>query len=236
MRFLVALCLLFFAGPLVLAVDREAFTITRYQLEVQVDRTAHVVALNGKLTMRNDSTKPQKLVTLQVSSSLAWNGIALDDKLLQWLGDNYTSDIDHTGSLSEAIVTLPKEAAPATTVTLDVQYGGTITQDATRLTRTGVPADMAARNDWDQISDAFTAVRGLGYVTWYPVATEAVSLSDGNAVFDAIARWRQRHERSEFNARIVITEPASQAPLCIAANAVASSCGDVREFSDAQAG
>src|SRR5271157_5320307 len=89
------------------AVDREAFTIARYQLEVQVDRTAHVMAVSGRLTLRNDSTKPQKLVTLQVSSSLAWSGIALDGKPLQWLGDNYTSDIDHTGSLSEAIVTLP---------------------------------------------------------------------------------------------------------------------------------
>src|SRR5271166_405198 len=236
MRFLVALCLLFFAGPLVLAVDREAFTITRYQLEVQVDRTTHVIAVTGKLTVRNDSAKPQKLVTLQVTSSLAWNGIAFDGQPLQWLGDNYTSDIDHTGSLSEAIVTLPKEAAPATTVTLDVQYGGTITQDATRLTRTGVPADVAARNDWDQISDSFTAVRGLGYVTWYPVATEAVSLSDGNAVFDAIARWRQRHERSEFNARVVITEPASQPPVCIASNAAPSSCGEARELSERKGG
>ncbi len=189
------------------------------------------MAVTGKVTLRNDSTQPQKLVTLQVSSSLAWNVILLDGKPLQWLGDNYTSDIDHTGSLSEAIVTLPKEAASATTVTLDVQYGGTITQDATRLTRTGVPADVAARNDWDGISDTFTAVRGLGYVVWYPVAIEAVSLSDGNAVFDAIARWKHRHDRSEFDARIIVTEPATQAPLCIALNAAASSCGDAREIS-----
>ena len=217
------------------AVDREAFTITRYQLEVQIDRTTHVMAVTGKLTLRNDSNQPQKLVTLQVSSSLAWNGIALEGKPLQWLGDNYTSDVDHTGSLSEAIVTLPKEAAPATTVTLDVQYGGAITQDATRLTRTGVPADVAARNDWDEISDSFTAVRGLGYVAWYPVAIEAVSLSDGSAVFDAIARWKQRHERSEFEARIIVTEPASLAPACIAANAAGSSCGEAREATDARA-
>jgi hypothetical protein len=233
------LALVFVLSPALLtplfAVDREAFTITRYQLEVQVDRTTHVMAVTGKLTVRNDSNKPQKLVTLQVSSSLAWNGIALDGQPLQWLGDNYTSDIDHTGSLSEAIVTLPKEAAPATTVTLDMQYGGTITQDATRLSSTGVPAAMAARNDWDQISESFTAVRGLGYVTWYPVAIEAVSLSDGNAVFDAIARWKQRHERSEFNARIVVIEPASQAALCIATNA-GLSCGEVRETRDTQAG
>ena len=184
------------------------------------------MAVTGKLTLRNDSNKPQKLVTLQVSSSLAWNGIALDGKPLQWLGDNYTSDIDHTGSLSEAIVTLPKEVAPATTVTLDVQYGGTITQDATRLTRTGVPADVAARNDWDEISDSFTAVRGLGYVVWYPVAIEAVSLSDGNAVFDAIARWKQRHERSEFDARLVVTRTRVAGALCIATNAAGSGCGE----------
>jgi len=214
------------------AVDREAFTITRYQLEVQVDRTTHVMAVTGKLTLRNDSNQPQKQVTLQVSSSLAWNAIALDGKPLQWLGDNYTSDIDHTGSLSEAIVTLPKEAPPTATVTLDVQYGGTVTPDATRLTRTGVPADVAARNDWDEISDSFTAVRGLGYVAWYPVAIDAVSLSDGNAVFDAIARWKQRHERSEFNSRIVITEPASQPPLCVAATIAASNCGETHELSE----
>ena len=51
-------------------------------------------------------------------------------KPLQWLSDSYTSDIDHTGSLSEAIVTLPKELAPGHSVTLDIQYGGTITPDA----------------------------------------------------------------------------------------------------------
>lgn len=215
-----------------LAVDREAFTISRYQLEVQVDRTSHVMAVTGKVTLRNDSNQPQKLVTLQVSSSLAWNVIMLDGKPLQWLGDNYTSDIDHTGSLSEAIVTLPKDVAPAATVTLDVQYGGTVTPDATRLTRTSVPADVAARNDWDEISDSFTAVRGLGYVVWYPVAIEAVSLSDGNAVFDGIARWKHRHERSEFNASIVITEPTSQPPVCIASNAAHSSCGVARELSE----
>jgi hypothetical protein len=201
-----------------LAIDREAFTISRYQLEVQVDRSAHVIVVTGKLTLRNDSNKPQKLATLQVSSSLAWNAIALDDKPVQWLGDNYTSDIDHTGSLSEAIVTLPKEVAPAATVTLDVQYGGTITADTTRLTRMGAPADVAARNDWDEISDAFTAVRGLGYVAWYPVAIEAVSLSDGNAVFDAIARWKQRHDRSEFDATFTIEAGDGKQPLRIVTN------------------
>ena len=164
-----------------------------------------MIAVTGKVTVRNDSNIPQKNIALQVSSSLAWNSLTLDDKPLQWLGENYTSDIDHTGSLSEAIVTLPKSCASG-------QFGHArhaiwrhVTPDGTRLTRMGAPDEVAARNDWDQISDSFTAVRGLGYVVWYPVAIEAVSMSDGNAVFDAIAAWKERQEHSEFNARIIVS-------------------------------
>ena len=107
------------------SLDREAFTITRYRLDVRIDPKSHVIAVTGRLTVRNDSKSPQKFATLQVSSSLGWNGIAADDRPvdcdcivfpgehpLEWLGDNYTSDIDHTGSLSEAVVTLPKEVSP----------------------------------------------------------------------------------------------------------------------------
>ena len=216
------------------AIDREAFTITRYQLEAQVDRTSHVMVVTGTLTLRNDSKEPQKVVALQVTSSFAWNSITLDDKPVQWLSDNYTSDIDHTGSLTEAIVNLPKEVPPATAITLAVQYGGTITPDATRLTRVGTPEDVAARSDWDEISDPFTGVRGLGYVTWYPVAIEAVSISDGNAVFDALAAWKHRHARSDFNARIVV-QGAEAESLCIATNST-SACGEARAASDPDTG
>ncbi len=217
------------------AIDREAFTITRYQLEVQVDRRSHVMAVNGKLTLRNDSAKPQRIAALQVSSSLAWNSITLEGKPLQWLSDNYTSDIDHTGGLAEAIVTLPKDLPPAASVILDVQYGGTITPDAARLTRMGAPDDVAARNDWDEISDSFTAVRGLGYVAWYPVEIEAVSMSDGNAVFDAIAAWKHRHARSDFAARIIVVGASTEA-LCVAVNAPVSSCGESRDVNDSESG
>ena len=75
--------------------------------------------MTGKLTLRNDSKTPQKVIALQVSSALNWNSITLDDKPLQWLSDNYTSDIDHTGGLTEAIVTLPQELPPTASLTLD---------------------------------------------------------------------------------------------------------------------
>ena len=235
MRLFVVLIFALLVSPQARAIDREAFTLTRYQLEVQVDRHSHVMAVTGKLTLRNDSKQPQKIIALQVSSSLAWNSITLDGKPLQWLSDDYTSDIDHTGSLSEAIVTLPQALPPAASVTLDVQYGGTVVSDATRLTRMGAPADVAARNDWDQISDSFTAIRGLGYVVWYPVAIEAVSLSDGNAVFDAIAAWKHRQARSEFDARIIVVGASTEA-LCIAVNSAVSSCGEARDINDSESG
>jgi len=207
------------------ALDREAFTVTRYQLDVQIDRASHVMAVTGQLTLRNDSKSPQKYATLQVSSSLSWNGIVLDRTPVEWIGNNYTSDIDHTGGLSEAIVTLPKDVPPGGTVNLDVQYGGTVTPDSTRLTRMGAPAEMALRNDWDQISEPFTAMRGLGYVAWYPVSLPAVSMSDGNAVFDAIGAWQFRQQRTEFDARIHVI--SGDAKLCIVGNATTSSCGEM---------
>ena len=86
------------------ALDREAFTVTRYQLDVQIDRTSHVMAVTGKLTLRNDSKVPQKNAALQVSSSLRWNGIAIADQPAEWIEDDYTSDID---PVSYTHLTLP---------------------------------------------------------------------------------------------------------------------------------
>ena len=218
------------------AIDREAFTITRYQLEVQVDRTSHVMAVTGKLTLRNDSKTPQKVAGAAGSSSLEWNSITLDDKPLQWLSDDYTSDIDHTGSLSEAIVTLPKELRAGASVTLDVQYGGTITPDATRLTRMGAPEEVAARNDWDQISDAFHRGARTGLC-------RVVSGGDRSGEHE---RW-QRRVRCD---RGLEASPRAQRirrahhrcsggeseSLCVAVNAAVTSCGEARETADPQSG
>jgi len=214
------------------SLDRNAFTITSYRLNVQVDRPSHVFAVTyGRLVLRNDSKLPQKNASLQISSSLEWNDIGTDDdpidckcfaqpkRKLQWLGDPYTSDIDHTGSLSEAIVTLEKPVPPGGSVAIDVQYGGNIKPDSGRLTRMGLPEELALHSDWDQISEPFTAVRGLGYVVWYPVSLDAVSMSEGNAVSDAITLWKDRHRNSEFFAYLGVTAPA-KAPLpCISSNA-----------------
>src|SRR5262249_62244685 len=132
--------------------------------------------------------EPQKVAVLQISSSLAWRSIRVNDKAVQFVSEPYTSDIDHTGAVSEAIVALPAEIKPKDSVEVEVGYEGTIVQDATRLTRIGVPEDIAAHTSWDQISPAFTALRGAGYVAWYPIATESANFSEGNSMFQGADR------------------------------------------------
>jgi hypothetical protein len=180
------------------SLDREAFTFTKYELDLRVDPAQQRIGVRGIVTLRNDSATPQKYVCLQISSSLGWRSIQMDRKSIEFSSQTYTSDIDHSGALSEAIITLPQEIAPHSTVELNVGYEGTIALDTTRLERIGVPKDVAKHSDWDEIGKSFTAVRGVGYVTWYPVAMESASLSDGNSVAEAIGRWKQRHAESEM--------------------------------------
>ena len=212
MKFLVVplLCALSTAA---LGLDREAFSFTHYDLEVHVEPAQQRLGVRGKITLRNDSNTPQKNAVLQISSSLNWLSIQLDGKPAQFLSQTYTSDIDHTGALSEAVITLPKAVEPRATITLEVGYEGTLPQDVTRLARIGVPADDARHSDWDQIRRSFTAVRGIGYVAWYPVSTEAASLSEGDSVLQAVGRWKERESDSEMRIRFsILAENADLAP------------------------
>ena len=189
-----------------LALDREAFSITNYDLNLQVDPEQHRLGVRGKIALRNDTTTPQKIAVLQVSSALDWRSIKAADKPVQFVTQPYTSDIDHTGALSEAIVTLPQEISPHATVDLDIAYEGVILPDATRLTRIGTPEDAAASSDWDRISPGFTALRGAGYVAWYPIATNVANLSDGDSLFEVVARWKTREAGSQM--KITLQDPA----------------------------
>jgi hypothetical protein len=184
------------------ALDREAFTFTKYDLDVRIEPDQQRLGVRGKLTLRNDATTPQTDLALQISSSLDWRSIRIAGKPAQFVTHEYTSDIDHTGALSEAVVSLPHEVPPKGTLEIELGYEGTIPLDVTRLTRIGVPADKARHTDWDQIGRSFTAVRGIGYVVWYPVATESASLSDGNSVAETIGRWKSREAQAELNAKL----------------------------------
>jgi hypothetical protein len=178
--------------------DREALTFTRYDLEVRIEPEQQRLGVRGKVTVRNDSEAAQANATLQISSTLNWSSIRLEGKPIEFISQTYTSDIDHTGALTEAIIALPKAVAPKQTITLEIGYEGVIPQDTTRLTRIGVPSEVAKHTDWDQIGPSFTAVRGIGNVAWYPIATEAANLSQGNSVLETIGRWKQREAEAEM--------------------------------------
>ncbi|HXY03786.1 MAG TPA: hypothetical protein VEI49_09430 [Terriglobales bacterium] len=198
MKFLCVLCVLCGFSLCSFALDREAFTFTNYDLTVRIEPEQQRLAVRGKITLRNDSARPQTNLALQISSSLDWRSVRVNGKAAHFVTQEYNSDIDHTGALSEAIVNPPEAIPPKGRIEVEVGYEGVIPLDTSRLTRIGVPEDKAKHTDWDQISNAFTAVRGIGYVVWYPVATEDASLSEGNSVAETIGRWQEREAPADF--------------------------------------
>jgi hypothetical protein len=199
---LLAICVLCLC-PSAWTLDREAFTVTTYDLEIRLEPEQQRLGARGKITLRNDSNQPQKIVALQLSSSLNWRAIRVDGKTVQYVSQPFASDIDHTGSLSEAVITLPAEVKPKGSLDLELGYEGVIALDATRLTRIGVPEAIAKHTSWDQIGPSFTALRGAGYVTWYPITTESADFSEGNSLFEVTDRWKAREAGSEFKLKIV---------------------------------
>jgi len=209
MKFVGVLTVLCVLALPAMTLDREAFTFTNYELTVRVEPEQQRLGVRGTITLRNDSTSPQKDIALQISSTLDWSSIKIKGKPIEFVGHEYTSDIDHTGALSEAIVTLPNDLPPKGTVVLEVGYEGVIPLDATRLTQIGMPEDKAKHSDWDQISKSFTAVRGIGYVAWYPVSVEEASLSEGDSVPEAVARWKMRHADTIMTLRFECSSAAA---------------------------
>jgi hypothetical protein len=228
-------CLLFFCFLVAsvanaFSVDREAFTFTNYDLNVRVDPAQQRLGVRGKITLRNDSATLQKIAVLQISSSLDWRSITSDGKPLQFVMQPYTSDIDHTGKLSEAIVTLPTAVPPHSSIDLQIGYEGVIVLDATRLTRIDAPEAQAKGSDWDQISANFTAVRGAGYVTWYPISTPDASLAD-NSLFEVLGAWKLREGNSKMSLQMQIQKDEGQAPeLLVNATACPTSREEAHQF------
>ena len=133
----------------------------------------------GRLMLRNDSKSRRR--TRRCRSRRRWVGMTSapttsrstaiaspTEAQLQWLGETYTSDIDHTGGLSEAIVTLGKKSRPVGASRLMCS-----TAERSRPIRPASPAwalpQIGAAERLGPDQRAFTAIRGLGYVVWYPV-------------------------------------------------------------------
>ena len=216
MKFFGFLAFLFVLDGLVLpafALDRGAFTFTSYDLNVRVEPEQQRLGVRGKITLRNDSGAPQRNAVLQISSTLNWSSIRMEGQAVDFSTQVYTSDLDHTGALSEAIVTFPRAIDPKQTVELELGYEGIVPQDTTRLTRIGVPEGTAKHSDWDQIARTFTVVRGIGYVVWYPIASESANLSVPSSVSVEVGRWKERETQAQFDVELCVTGSESQTAL-----------------------
>ena len=189
--------------------DRDAVTFTRYVLDVRLRPDEHSLAVRAQLTVRNDSDHSLLQLPLQISSSLHWEEIRVAGVRGHFAETKLSSDADHTGELSEAAVVLPQPLAAGAEVSLDVIYSGTVAKSASRLEAIGTPADVAARNDWDEVSDQFVGLRGFGNVLWYPVAAAPVKLGDGDRLFAEIGRVKLRQTGAMVS--IAVTDEARTA-------------------------
>jgi len=191
---LCVLCVLCVAG---FSLDRTAFTFLSYDLEVRVDPAGQAMSARGKIRLRNDSAAAQSEFVLQISSSLKWRLVEVNGKDVQYSENLYITDIDHTAAVNEVVVRLPEPVPSRGTIEVEVGYAGQILRDAKRLTQMGVPAATAARSDWDRVEEPLTALRGVGYVAWYPVALAAVNLSELD-YFATLAAWKDRQRSSSM--------------------------------------
>ena len=183
------------------------------------------MAVTGTVTLRNDSATPQKNAVLQISSSLDWQSIKLAGKPVLSTIHPYESDVDHTGSLSEAVISFQQPIGPAQSVTLEVAYAGKIEPDGTRLERIGTPKPDALASDWDGISSDFTAFRGAGYVAWYPISQTAVNLDEPAALSRALWQWRWRERAANLELHVQIapaTDPTNARMLISSGDAPTS--------------
>ena len=108
------------------------------------------------------------------------------------------SDLDHSGSVQEAVAGLSAPVPAGDSVELEVGYSGPISLDTTRLAQLGVPLEVRAATDYDRITQTFTCLRGVGHVLWFPVSIEPAIMGEGSRVFDESSAWAVRHSSSSM--------------------------------------
>src|SRR5208283_1240765 len=74
----------------------------------------------------------------------------------------------------------------------------------------GKPVQYVLQPYTSDIDHTFTAVRGAGYVAWYPITTESADFSEGNSLFEVVDRWKAREAWSEFKARVTMQDSSSR--------------------------
>ncbi|HEY0759944.1 MAG TPA: M1 family aminopeptidase [Acidisarcina sp.] len=182
--------------------ERSAATLTAYNLDVRVFASQGSIAVRASLTVRNDGATPLKRLRLQLSSTLAWERVLTGGRPAAFNVQALRSDVDHTGRVTEAVITLPSVLAPRSTLIVDAMYSGAVPLNAMRLEQIGTPTDIALHSDWDQVSSEAVALRGFGDVLWYPASAPPVALGDGAKYFSETGRHKLAQIGASFKASI----------------------------------
>ncbi|HKF47743.1 MAG TPA: hypothetical protein VKB38_10335 [Terracidiphilus sp.] len=198
--------------------EREAVTFTGFDMDVRLRLSDHHIAVRALITIRNDGKSPLSQIPLQISSSLQWERIRVQDRDATIQASLLNSDADHTGKLWEAAVPLAAPLAPGASLALDVTYSGPIEINAQRLLALGTPEDVALHSDWDEIGAGFTGLRGFGNVVWYPASSVPVLLGDGARLFDEMGAHKLRLSGAHFRMRLTVEFPAGQPPTIALVN------------------
>ena len=206
------------AAPTATDAERTAVAITAFNLDVHLRPAERYIAVRALLTVRNDGKTPLPLIPLQISSTLHWERIRVDNKDVNFPVATLNSDEDHTGQLREAAVPLAQPLAPGASTQLDVTYSGAIAQTAKRLLAIGTPDAEALHSDWDRIGVDFTGLRGFGNVVWYPVSSVPVILGDGARVFDEMGEHKLHMTGVHFRLRLTVEFSAGHAPTLAVIN------------------
>ena len=211
---------------------RTSLLFTAYDLDAHLAPATSSMSMRARLTVRDTGSEPLPRIALQISSSLTWESITLDGKPLALTQHLLDTDADHTGRVSEAVLTLPQPLAPGTSITLDTLYTGVIPTDATRLERIGASPAQAIDTDWDAINETAlssssdpdenpltltTALRGFGNVIWYPVSAPPLFLGDGAKLFQAVAAMRLNESLATVRLRLAVDyhgDPPTAAYFC----------------------
>ncbi len=211
---------------------RSALLFTSYDLDAHLTPATSALTMHAHITVRNTTSEPLPRIALQISSSLKWDSIALNGKPLTLTQHLLDTDADHTGKVSEAILTLPQPIAPGASLTLDTLYSGTIVTDATRLERIGATPAQAIDTDWDAIGNTAlasssdpdetpvtlnTTLRGFGNVLWYPVSAPPLFLGDGAKLFQAVGAMRLSESLATIRLRLALDyhgDPPTAAYFC----------------------
>lgn len=205
-------------APVATDAERTALTFTDYDMDLRLQTGEQRLAARALIVVRNDGKTPLVHLPLQLSSTLAWESVRVQGRALPLQVATLNSDVDHTGQLHEAAVTLPTPLAPGASLQLDVSYSGLILQTAQRLLAVGTPEHAALHSDWDRVSAEFTGLRGFGNVVWYPVASVPVLLGDGARLFDAMGEHKRRIAGARFRLRLTVEFPHGQAPNLVVVN------------------